>query len=162
MIVSEWESFFLAQVGASAALTGLVFVALSINLTPIMRSPLLVGRAGEALLVLVTPVLVGLAVLMPVDTDRATGVACAIVAGIGWLAETRLLWRARAQSSDRPRREFQSRVVFAQTAMLPPIVGAFILIAGSTSGIYWIAFGAATAIVLGIGDAWVLLVEILR
>ncbi len=28
---SDWQTYFLAQVGATAALTGLVFVALSIN-----------------------------------------------------------------------------------------------------------------------------------
>jgi hypothetical protein len=45
-----WESFFIAQVGASAALTGLIFVALSINLDKVMQSPQLIGRAGEALM----------------------------------------------------------------------------------------------------------------
>lgn len=33
-----WENFFVAQVGASAALAGLVFVGISINLTKIVAT----------------------------------------------------------------------------------------------------------------------------
>ena len=54
-MAGSWESFFIAQVGAAAALAGLVFVALSINLRQVVSSPILVGRAAEALLLLVTP-----------------------------------------------------------------------------------------------------------
>ncbi len=35
--MKEWHDFFVAQVGATAALTGLVFVALSVNITQILR-----------------------------------------------------------------------------------------------------------------------------
>jgi hypothetical protein len=34
-----WENFFVAEVGASATLTGLIFVSVSINLTKIMTYP---------------------------------------------------------------------------------------------------------------------------
>ena len=49
--MSGWDSFFAAQVGASAALAGLVFVGISINLTKIIASGYLPNRAQEALLV---------------------------------------------------------------------------------------------------------------
>src|SRR5262249_51640091 len=52
LLALSWDSFFVAQVSASAALTGLVFVALSINLQRIMNFPQLVDRAAEALIVL--------------------------------------------------------------------------------------------------------------
>jgi modulator of FtsH protease len=43
-VAESWEPFFVAQVGASAALTGLVFVALSINLSRIIGDHVLIGR----------------------------------------------------------------------------------------------------------------------
>ncbi len=35
--MTGWENFFIAELGASAALAGLVFVGLSINLTKILN-----------------------------------------------------------------------------------------------------------------------------
>ena len=49
---AEWDSLFLAEAGASAALAGLLFVALSINLERILKGAGLPGRAGEAIMLL--------------------------------------------------------------------------------------------------------------
>ncbi len=55
---ADWANFFVAEVGASAALTGLVVVAISINLAKILSYPSLPDRAAEAPFALVG-VLVG-------------------------------------------------------------------------------------------------------
>jgi hypothetical protein len=52
--MTGWDNFFLRSLGASAALTGLIFVGVSINHTRIMASPYLPNRALEALLALVS------------------------------------------------------------------------------------------------------------
>jgi hypothetical protein len=43
--MNEWHDFFIACAGASAALMGLIFVGVSINLTRILSFPTLPGRA---------------------------------------------------------------------------------------------------------------------
>jgi hypothetical protein len=50
---ADWANFFVAEVGASAALSGLVVVAISINLARILEIASLPGRAAEALVILV-------------------------------------------------------------------------------------------------------------
>jgi modulator of FtsH protease len=50
-----WDSSFVAEVGAPAALAGLLFVAVSINLTRILQFPQLPGRAAETLIFPPTP-----------------------------------------------------------------------------------------------------------
>ena len=60
IVITDRNGYFTAQAGAFAALTGLVFVALSNNLKKILESPGLPGRAGEAVILLVEPVLIGL------------------------------------------------------------------------------------------------------
>ena len=161
-MASSWSSFFVAQVGASAALTGLVFVAISINLRSIIDFPALVERAAEAVVLLVQPVIVGLVVLVPDRSLRATGITCLVVSGIGFVLVNRVVLRAPTTARDRPGREIAVRIALAEVAELPSIVGSIALIAGAPGGFDWIALGAAIAIVTGILDAWVLLVEILR
>ena len=41
MVTESWEAFFLGQVGAAAALGGLIFVAVSLNLTEVRTHKLL-------------------------------------------------------------------------------------------------------------------------
>jgi hypothetical protein len=47
-----WQIFFAAEVGAGASLTGLLFVAVSINIERILSFPKLPARAGETLTLL--------------------------------------------------------------------------------------------------------------
>lgn len=47
-----WADFFVAASGASAALLGLLFVSLSINLEQILKTSGLTSRAAETMLLL--------------------------------------------------------------------------------------------------------------
>ena len=47
----DWSDFLVASSGASAALAGLVFIGISINLTRILDGPGLPGRAGQTIVV---------------------------------------------------------------------------------------------------------------
>jgi hypothetical protein len=162
-VAETWDSFFVAQVGASAALTGLVFVALSINLSRIIEERVLVGRAAEALALLLLPVMLGLLSLMPDVALETTGAWCLGITLVGFVVLNRLLLRIRAEVwRTRPHREFVARVLSVEFAIVPLVVGGAVLLTGSTSGFDWIAVGGIAALFVGISDAWVLLVEILR
>jgi modulator of FtsH protease len=47
--LSEWQTLLAVQAGAAATLTGLVFVAVSINLASILETPGLPSRAAESI-----------------------------------------------------------------------------------------------------------------
>jgi hypothetical protein len=49
---ATWAAFFTAVTGAAAALVGLLFVAVSINLDKILKNAMLPARAAETLAVL--------------------------------------------------------------------------------------------------------------
>jgi modulator of FtsH protease len=161
-MISGWSTFFAAQTGAFAALTGLVFVALSINLKEILNAPGLPGRAGEAIIVLVEPVLVGLAGLLPHQSTRSVGVELLVIGVAGWGAVTAILVRGRGAMSLRPANERATRIVAVQGGTLPVITAGALLTAGVASGLYWQAAGTGVLLVAGMVGAWVLLVEILR
>jgi len=63
--LAQWSNFFSAQVGASAALTGLLFVAISINLPKIVANPQLASRSAKALATLAGVLLASTLCLVP-------------------------------------------------------------------------------------------------
>ena len=60
------------------------------------------------------------------------------------------------------RRVFVVRVVLGQVATLPFVAAGVALLAWGTGGLYWLAAGMVSSIVVALFGAWVLLVEIDR
>jgi hypothetical protein len=155
------DTFFLGQVGASAALVGLIFVGASINLDKIMEDPHLPGRVLEALVVLVAVLIVsslGLVSGQPV----AVPVGAIVLAGLaGWgLIVVGLVHHGR--SPHQSRFQFAARVVLGQLATLPYVVGGASLLVGLPGGPYWLVLAILASYVLAVSSAWVLLIEINR
>src|ERR1700728_1510044 len=68
-----WANFFVAEVGAAAALSGLIIVAISINLQRILSFPQLPGRAAEMLIMLLGALLACSFGLIPGQPVRVLG-----------------------------------------------------------------------------------------
>jgi hypothetical protein len=154
---SEWTDLFVATAGASAALAGLVFVAVSINIERILKFPGLPDRALETLLFLVLVLVVSIVCLVPGQSRVALGlellaVGLAIAVAIG---RQPLI---QGGSQDRRLARWTVRV----TATAPFLVGAASLMVGAGGGLYWLAAGIVFAVTGAVANAWVLLVEILR
>ena len=160
--LTSWHQFFSAEVGVGATLTGLVFVALSINLKHILEFPGLAGRAGEALLLLLLPVFAGLAGLLPQSGTTAFGAELLAIGLLECIIVTRIAFVGRRSSKDRSLPKFAVRVAGAEAAVGTAIAAGAILIASGPGGLWWQAASTALCVVAGVGDAWVLLIEILR
>jgi hypothetical protein len=133
----DWGELFLAGAGASAALAGLLFVAISINLERILQGVGLPGRAGEAIVLLVAGLVVWL-ILVVIDVRAVrvrVGPYPAALAG---------------------------RIVITQVAVLPLLAGGVSLLLRAGGGLYWLVPGVVLCLVVAVLDAWVLLIEILR
>ena len=116
---AEWESLFVAEAGASAALAGLLFVALSINLERILKGSGLPGRAGEAIVLLLTVLVVSTFGLVPGQSPRVLG---AEVLGFGllpWLILIAIHVDAVRRDAGPSRGFLVRRIVLAQGAVLP-------------------------------------------
>jgi modulator of FtsH protease len=158
----DWANFFVAEVGASAALTGLLVVAISINLSRILAIAQLPGRAAEALIVLVGALALTSAGLVPNQPAALFGaevLAIGVVTLVVPLAIQLRSWSSAVGVS--PARQVVRAIVSAATSLLF-IVAGVLLVLGSGNGLYWVAAGVIVALVGGVWNAWVLLVEILR
>ena len=157
---SAWTDLFVAVAGAGAALAGLVFVAVSINIESILNMEGVPDRALQTLVTLGIIVLVSIAGLIPGQSTAALGLellglSVAFTVGVAVLAlrslphEGPVSWRA-------------SRIGVAALTSVPLVIGSISILAESGGGLYWIVGGIVACIVGALANAWVLLVEILR
>jgi len=159
-VMQGWSNFFVGELGAAAALTGLLFVAVSINLARILQFSHLPRRAAETLLALVSVLFVTTFALVPLQRDVAYGVETGATGLLCWALDTVIMIRSR--KFDRQYVGFVSRFVMNQLPPLPFIVAGALLIAGRSAGVYWIVPGVLLSFAAGVYGAWVLLVEIQR
>lgn len=159
---SEWSDLFVASAGASAALAGLVFVAVSINIERILSFPGLPERSLETLLFLVSVLLVSLIGLVPEQGHVALGLELLFVA----LAIDAVVLRQptdQVGEGEVMQRSWRvARWTVRAVATVPSLIGALSILAEGGGGLYWVFAGIVLAIVASVSNAWVLLVEILR
>lgn len=161
--IGSWREFFGAAAGASAALAGLIFVALSVNVGHILKRKHLPPRAAAAVGFLILVLTVSLSALAPLPQRWFGGeVLVLTLPALGLL-----IWSGieETQASRAEGRSFAEGLMGAsgrlvQLAIIAIGGGLFLL--GQSSGAMWLAGGAILIIVLAVAEAWVLLVEILR
>jgi len=154
-----WGELFLAEVGASAALAGLLFVAMSINLTKILEVQGLVGRAGEAIVLLVAVLIVSTLVLVPDQPRVALGTELLVTGLLAWSILAVIHVKA-VRGHIGP--SLVARIAMAQVAVLPFLVAGVSLLLRAGGGLYWLVPGVVLCLVVAVLNAWVLLIEILR
>ena len=158
----DWSLFFAAQLGALAALTGFIVVAISINLARILTYPHLPGRAGESLIGPVSAIVATSLVLIPEQPALLLGVEVAAVGAVALLAP--IVFQARSWSA-RPGVTATERIIRAATSSAIGaliFIGGAVLAANARAGLYWIAAGDIISIIAVVMSAWVLLIEIMR
>ena len=120
--MAAWNNFFFAQVGASAALVGLIFVAVSINLTKILSWAPLPDRAFEALLVLLSILITSSLMLVPEQPLALVGIEVLIVGLFTWVIVARINLRNYRKTDAQYRRLVLRNIGLNQLALLPTII----------------------------------------
>ena len=147
---------------AAAALAGLLFVAVSINLADILKYPSLPRRAFETLLIMLGVVFVSIFALTPGQSTLMLGLeilTVGLVLGLPTLIPR--LRMSRSMTGDELKRTVVPLVMLA-LSFIPMIVAGLSLVVGSGGGLYWLVPSLLASFTAAITSAWVLLVEILR
>ena len=161
-LASAWSSFGEAVATAAAALAGLLFIAVSINLKRILEFPSLPTRAGQTLIFFVTPLITGLLVITP-DQARIALAAELMATGlaIGGIQLYFDLTTERGEEDTLYRRMVSVLVPVTVSCGCLVIAGAT-LASQAGGGLYWLVPSVLSGIIFGLSNVWVLLVEILR
>lgn len=160
--VAAWDGFAAALAAASAALAGLVFVAVSINISRILSVPRLPGRAGETVILFLGALCECALVLIPHQPVTALG---AELLSAGILASAvlgALVLPALAARTRQPLSWQVTRAIAGLTATAPVILAGCSLIGWIPGGLYWLAAGVLCAVIAASANAWVLLIEVVR
>jgi hypothetical protein len=155
-----------AAASAAAALSGLIFVAVSINLRAILEeekkagSSYLTGRALESLAALLVVLGISLVGLDPSVSRVVFAVVlllCAVGSGISPVRAARAYRSTHVKPTAFNLRMFLSGLLVAGYAA----AGATLL-AQAGGGLHWLPFSFILAVSIAASNAWVLLVEVLR
>ena len=158
---AAWHEFFVALAGAGAALTGLLFVAASLNLKQILAYPSLPVRVGETLSIMLSLVLLSVFMLVPGQGRTAAGAEILLLGVV--LTGVLLYWRLRLpRGPGDPLRWTLVAAGIVLAATVPMIIAGVSVLAGSGGGFYWLVPAVVMALVGSVANAWVLLIEIVR
>jgi modulator of FtsH protease len=161
-----WGDLFLAAAGATAVLSGLIFVGLSVNIKSVLAADqregqdFLTGRALEALAALLIVLVVSLVGLVPA-IPRGALAAFILVAGLGSATSP-----VRALLASRNGTGLDAllllRLITAAGLTVALLLAGVTLATGHGGGLYWLPAAFVLAIIIAAVNAWVLLVEVLR
>jgi hypothetical protein len=157
--LAAWTDFANTVAGGAAALAGLLFVGLSMNLAEVLKYPGVPARAAVTLGLTVAILLTAIFVATP---GQDPSVLALEIGAVGICVVVGALVAGRHQREEPSR----ARALYIT---LVPLVPAVLLIAGGVSlwlqrggGLYWVTAAVTTGFVAATANAWVLLVEIKR
>lgn len=155
----QWHDFFVLVGGGAAALTGLVFVALSLNLAVVMSDATHRYRSiGTLTNFAGIFVICGLAV-MGGQNHVAVGTEWLLVASAAGAVYVNGYLRARVEGGSQ-RTLSSIRTVSGTAFYVAEVIGSIVLALGATAGLYIAAIAMVLLAAYSVSGAWLLLVGV--
>ena len=152
-----WHDFGVTIGSLAGALTGLLFVAVSIKSDTLAESISLRSRAAQTLVLFMTSALAAIVLVAPQPGDALGGELVALAAVSGATLYVLDRWGGHDQTS-RVARYIERASPNAITQVLFGVAGiTFLVTAGG--GLYWLIPAAVFSLVGGVINAWLFLVR---
>jgi hypothetical protein len=154
-VPADWQDFAQMIGGSSAALTGLLFVAVSLNATRIAGHMGLRASAAQTLVLFLAPLVAAAAVLAPGQLDPVVGGEL-IAVGLGASWSLLSIGRMKRGLDDDARRltNIFNRRVPNILVMLLFVASGITLACGANAGLYLLLPASLVAFLSGVLNAW--------
>jgi hypothetical protein len=152
-----WHDFGVTIGSLAGALTGLLFVAVSIKSETLSKSVSLRSRAAQTLVLFMTSALAAIVLVAPQPGDALGGELVAL-AGISGAALYVLDRRGGHDQTSRVARYIERASPNAITQVFFGVAGVTFLISAG-GGLYWLIPAAVFSLVGGVINAWLFLVR---
>ncbi|TMC29192.1 MAG: hypothetical protein E6J32_07940 [Chloroflexi bacterium] len=158
---AAWHDYFIVVGGGAAALTGLVFVAMSLHLDQIALNVAHRHRARTVLTGLTAVFIRCALVLMAGQSAQAVAIELIGVL-LGVEAILYLSIRQALRSSEIPDPALLWRTIGSFACLLLEQAGAVVLFTGDARGLYAVGVGMMASFVFMVSGAWLLIVGVRR
>jgi hypothetical protein len=161
-VAQDWDNFAVIAGSAAGALTGLLFVAVSLNRDRIAGHPALRAQAGQTLVLFLLPLLMSILLVIPRTSPVSLGSEFVVLAAVAATALTAIAHGGRTSPTGDDSAARLARLIDRVSpnllTMLLIVVAGCLQLAGD-DGLYWFAAALVLCLVGGVVNAWLFLVR---
>ncbi|GAA3200149.1 hypothetical protein GCM10017690_33280 [Microbacterium terregens] len=157
--MAGWTDFAVITGGASAALVGLLFVAVSVRAEHIAQSKVLRARLAQILTIFVGVLAASIAIALPNPAGWILGVELIAVSLLMAASLIVLGSRAERAATVAPLERILEKLNPNITTAALILLGGTGLLLGFTAGLFLVAIAALVAFIGGVIGAWLVLVR---
>jgi hypothetical protein len=159
MGIEQWHDFFVMVGGGAAALAGLVFIAMSINISVITRDATHRNRAIATLTGFTAVFMVCAFALIGNQNHQSLGIEWLAVSLVPTITYIRVYFRARQMGKSSVGLS-AGRFIQGTSCYVVQIVGSVLLISGHIAGLYVASVAMVLSFAFFISGAWLLIIGV--